>query len=196
MDRQWLIQLFEEAGLEAEDARKVADATLRRILHRKRKGLKGAQGQDSMAMNLIRDPLSSMSRIVGRDDEGLPFIDPDTGRLSVAAFGDIMNATGMDPAVSIAHAKVVAEAYDPEHLYEPVWRGLGHEEVFDIEALRRADWSSLRREFPDLVDMPFDRQATRPMVRAKPRARPPVRGRKGAGRAVGRGRPLPPRKPR
>lgn len=175
MDKRWLVELFEEVGLEPEQAERAADVTLERLLHRQRPPRAG-QKRASLLSHLVRDPLVSVNRIVGRGDEGLPFVDPDTGKLSAAAFGDVLGDSGLDPVVSMAFAKVVVEAYEPKELYQPVWEGLGHEGDVDLEALRREDWTPIRRLFPELSGaLPPDLEPTR-QVPVKPKASPPKKG--------------------
>lgn len=175
MDARWLVELFKEAGLEPDQAEQAADVTLKRLLHRQWPRRLGGKRR-SLLSHMVRDPLISVNRIVGKGDEGLPFVDPDSGRLSTAAFGDVLAETGMDPVVSMAFAKVVAEAYEPPDLYQPVWESLGKDGAVDLEALRREDWTPLRRAFPDMEGgLPPDMQATR-QVPVKPRAKPPTSG--------------------
>ena len=174
MDALWLVDLFSEAGLEPEQAEACATVALGRLLRRQRpaRGLR----RTAIVQHLVRDPLISVNRIIGRGDEGLPLYDAETDRLSVTAFSDVMAEAGLDPVVAMAFAKVVVEAYDPPQLFEPVWRALGHDDPVDLEALRREDWTPLREAFaehlPAEARPDFDEIATQ-TVRAKPRARPP-----------------------
>ena len=170
LDSQWLVDLFVEVGLEPDQAERAAEVTLKRLLRRQRPRA-GAPRAGSLLQHLVRDPLVSVNRIIGRGDEGLPFIDPESGTLSTAAFSDVMSESGMDPVVSMAFAKVVTEAYEPTEVYQPVWTALGHAGDVDLEVLRREDWTPLRDAFPELLDG-SDMQVTR-KVAVKPRARPP-----------------------
>lgn len=170
MDRSWLVRIFREVGLEPPDAEAAAEATLKRMLRRERL-LTGAERKGSLLQHLVRDPLVSLNRIVGKGDEGLPLVDAEMGGLNVAAVSDTLGQSGLDPVVAMAFAKVVVEAYTPEDLYQPVWEGLGHEGDVDLEVLRREDWTPLRKVFPELA-VPADQAPTR-QVRVKPRAQPP-----------------------
>lgn len=174
VDTRWLVDLFTEAGLEPDQAEASARVALGRLLRRQRPA-RGVR-RTAIVQHLVRDPLISVNRIIGRGDEGLPLYDPETGRLSVTGFSDVLAEAGLDPVVAMAFAKVVAEAFEPAQLFEPVWRALGEEGDVDLEALRRADWTPLREAFADELpadERPdFDDMATQ-TVRAKPRARPP-----------------------
>jgi hypothetical protein len=167
--------MFLEAGLEAEQAQKASDQTTLRLLKRERP-TRVERRQRSILDNLVRDPLVSLNRIIGRGDAGLPFVDDATGRLSAAAFSDVMTESGMDPVVSMAFAKVIEEAFTPRDLYQQVWEALGHSGDVDLEQLRREDWSSLRAQFPELVQRVIDDGATEQVPVVKPRARPPAGG--------------------
>ncbi|MCA9554503.1 MAG: hypothetical protein KC933_30995 [Myxococcales bacterium] len=167
MDTRWLVELFQEVGLEPDQAEQAADITVRRLLRRQRPPRKGRSS--NLIQHMVRDPLVSVNRIIGKGDEGLPFVDPDTQTLSVAAFSDVLGDAGLDPVVSMAFAKVVVEAYEPKDLYAPVWKALGNEGELDLETLRRADWTPLRQLFPDLA---ADQLPTR-QVAVKPKAQRP-----------------------
>jgi hypothetical protein len=169
VDKHWLTNMFEECGLTPEQAEQAANACLTRLLKRERPGI--AVHRRSLVEHLIRDPLVSMNRILGRGDSGLPFVEDDSGELSPPAFASMLSDAGLDPVVSMAFAKVVAEAYTPEDLYQPIWNGLGHEGKVDFDALRREDWSPVRTHFADLL--PPDLRATVQVPAQKPRARPP-----------------------
>jgi len=173
VDARWLVELFQEVGLEPDQAQRAADVTLRRLLRRQRPRRKGAKKR-SLLSHLVRDPLVSVNRIIGKGDEGLPLVDPDTQTLSTAAFSDVLGESGLDPVVSMAFAKVVVEAYEPTEIYQPIWSALGNEGDVDLDALRKADWTPLRREFPELSGtLPPDLEPTR-QVPVKPRAKPPT----------------------
>lgn len=116
---------------------------------------------------MVRDPLVSVNRIIGKGDEGLPLVDPDTGRLSTAAFTDVLAAADVDPVVSMAYAKVVVEAFEPHHIYQPVWQALGHPGEVDLEVLRREDWTPLRRAAEAAGSLPADVQPTRQVAALK-----------------------------
>ncbi len=165
VDPRWLVKLFEEAGLKPEDANRAAELTLGRLLRRQRP--KGAGKKSSLLHYMVRDPLVSVNRIIGKGDEGLPLIDPDTGHLSTAAFTDVLAAADVDPVVSMAYAKVVVEAFEPKDLYQPVWQALGHEGEVDLEALRREDWTPLRRAAEESGALPADSQPTRQVAALK-----------------------------
>ena len=169
MDNRWLVEMFLEAGLEDEDSRKAADACIVRLLTRERPKRRDREKR-ALTDYLVRDPLVSLNRIIGRGEEGLPFVDAETRRLSSAMLGHTAAEAGLDPAVAIAYAKVVVEVYEPEHLYQPIWEGLGHSGPVDLEVLRHEDWSALKIHFADLI--PSDQEQT-VRVRVKPKARPP-----------------------
>jgi hypothetical protein len=165
-----------EAGLEAGQAQKAADQTTLRLLKRERP-TRVEPKRRSILDNLVRDPLVSLNRIIGRGDAGLPFVDDATGRLSAAAFSDVMTESGMDPVVSMAFAKVIEEAFSPRDLYQPVWEALGHPGEVDLALLRRQDWTPLRAQFPELLPPAADEGATEQVRSVKPRAQPPQGGR-------------------
>jgi len=174
VDKQWLRKMFLEAGLEAEQAQKASDQTTLRLLKRERPTRALEPKRRSILDNLVRDPLVSLNRIIGRGDAGLPFVDDTTQRLSSAAFSDVLTESGLDPVVSMAFAKVVEEAFTPQDLYQPIWEALGHSGPVDLDTLRREDWTPLRGEFPELVQVAIDEGATEQVRTVKPRARPPA----------------------
>src|SRR5688572_4861677 len=167
--------MFEDAGLEAEQAQKASVQTTLRLLKRERP-TRIEKKRPSILDNLVRDPLVSLNRIIGRGDAGLPFVDEATGKLSAAAFSDVFTESGLDPVVSMAFAKVIEEAFTPQDLYQQVWEALGHPGDVDLALLRREDWSSLRAQFPELVQRVIDDGATEQVPAVKPRARPPAGG--------------------
>lgn len=178
MDKTWLLSMYQESGLEPDEAQAAADATLTRLLRRER-----PEGTETprrpLIEALVRDPLISMNRIIGRGDAGLPFVDEESGRLSAPAFGHVLGETGLDPVVAMAYAKVVAEAFEASDLYQPVWVALDQTGPVDLDALRRLDWSPLRAQFPELQGLPTDVTAvTQAAVPVKPRARPPAPARR------------------
>ncbi len=179
MDKSWLVSMYVECGLEQKEAGPAAEATLKRLLRRERPG--GPETTKRPLIDaLVRDPLVSMNRIVGRGDDGLPFVDAPTQTLSVSAFGHVFGESGLDPVVAMAYAKVVAEAYEPKDLYQPIWEGLGRGGDVDLETLRRLDWTPLREKFPELKKLHADVTAvTQAAIRTKPKARPPNRGEPG-----------------
>ena len=87
-----------------------------------------------------------------------------------------MTEAGLDPVVSMAFAKVIEEAFTPKDLYQPVWEALGHKGPVDLDTLRREDWTPLRSQFPELVQIAIDEGATEQVPAVKPRARPPAGG--------------------
>jgi hypothetical protein len=154
VDKTFLVKIYEEVGLPTEQAERVAEETRLRMLRRERP--RGSEGgaKRSLVDFLVRDPLVSMNRIIGRGDVGLPFYDDEMGQLSVVAFSSVMSDVGIDPVVALAYAKVVVEAFMPSDLYQPVWVALGREGAVDLDELRRMDWSPLRldvqpRELPN-----------------------------------------------
>src|SRR5688572_15778417 len=167
--------MFEDAGLEAEQAQKASVQTTLRLLKRERP-TRIEKKRPSILDNLVRDPLVSLNRIIGRGDAGLPFVDEATGKLSAAAFSDVLTESGVDPVVSMAFAKVIEEAFTPQDLYGPVWEALGHAGEVDLDTLRREDWTPLRAQFPELIAVSLEDQATEQVRAVKPRARPPATG--------------------
>lgn len=135
--------------------------------------------KSSLLSHMVRDPLQSLSRIVGQGGADLPFVEDETEKLSAAAFSDVFGEAGLDPVVAMAFAKVVVEAYSPQEIYQPLWIAFGRSGDVDLGELRKMDWSPLRSLFPELS------QATRPIHKPvqKPRARPPV-GRAPRGRTA------------
>lgn len=152
MHEAWLFEVFKETGLAQEQAQTAAEIMLQRLLRRK-KAPPDRRGR-KLVQFMVRDPLASVNRIVGKGDEGLPFVDPDTGHLSAAAFADVLSTGGVDPVVALAYAKVVVEAFEPSDIYQPVWETLGHEGPVDLEQLRRLDWTPLS-------SLDVDEEATR-----------------------------------
>ncbi len=173
MDKTWLKSMYTECGLEPQEVGPAVDATLKRLLRRERPD--GAEGPKRPLIEaLVRDPLVSMNRIIGRGDGGLPFIDDDETRLNVAAFGHVLGESGLDPVVAMAYAKVVAEAYAPRDLYQPIWQALGQSGPVDLQVLRQLDWTPLRDRFPELRGLHIDVTAvTQAVVPVKPKAQPP-----------------------
>jgi hypothetical protein len=170
VDQRWLIDIFQECGLESAQAEQAAKTCLLRLLMRERPSGVGVE-RKSLVEHLIRDPLISMNRILGRGDGGLPLVEDETGALSVASIANILSDSGLDPVVSMAFAKVAAEAYSPDDFYQPLWKGLGHEGDVDYETLRREDWTPLRAQFADIL--PPDMRPTMQVRAQKPRAVPP-----------------------
>jgi hypothetical protein len=148
VDKTWLVRLYEDAGLPPEQAARAAEETHGRLLRRERHQRSEGVQKRSLVEFLVRDPLVSMNRIIGRGDVGLPFYDDQTKRLSLVAFGNVMSDVGIDPVVAMAYAKVVVEAFEPRDLYQPVWAALGRAGVVELEELRRMDWSPLRQDAP------------------------------------------------
>lgn len=152
MDKTWLLKLYEDVGLPADQASKAADETLLRLLRRERPRIAG-RDKRSLVDFLVRDPLVSMNRIIGRGDVGLPFYDDDLGKLSVVAFSNVLGDVGTDPVVALAYAKVVVEAFEVQDLYGPVWNALGKKGPVELDELRRMDWSPLRTDVPVRASM-------------------------------------------
>lgn len=148
MDKTWLVKLWEDVGLEGEAAGRAAEETWRRLVRRERPRALEPASRRSLTEFLVRDPLVSLNRIIGRGDAGLPFFDDDTKALSLIAFGNVLTDSGVDPVVAMAYAKVVVEAYEPADFYGHVWTALGKEGPVELEALRRMDWSPLRANLP------------------------------------------------
>lgn len=168
MDRSWLVDMFLEAGLADDDARKVADACLVRLIVQRQRPKSPETSRPSLVDHIVRDPLVSIARIAGNGEEGLPFVDAETGRLSSKILGYTMAKTEMDPEVANAYAQVVAEAYEPKDLFQPVWEALGHSGPVDLEVLRHEDWGALREHFPDLLGRQSLDQPATVLVRATP----------------------------
>lgn len=169
LDKGWLTEIFVECGLEADQADRAADVCLSRLLQRERPGV-GVERR-SLVEHMVRDPLLSMNRILGKGDGGLPLLEEDSDGLSVAAVANILVDAGLDPVVSMAFAKVAAEAFTPDDFYRPLWKGLGHRGDVDYDVLRREDWTPLRAQFADLL--PPDLRPTMQVPAQKPRAAPP-----------------------
>lgn len=171
MDKTFLVKLYEDVGLPAEQAERVADETLARILRRERP--RGSEGghKRSLVDFLVRDPLVSMNRIIGKGDVGLPFYDDELRKLSVVAFSNVMSDVGIDPVVALAYAKVVVEAFEAKDLYGPVWAALGKPPPLDLDELRRMDWSPLRAA---VAAEPTATQVTAVIDARKPAAIPPA----------------------
>lgn len=148
MDKTWLIRLYQDVGLTAEQADKAAEETRVRLLRRERPKRAEGQKPKSLVANLVRDPLVSLNRIIGRGDSGLPFYDEETRQLSLISFSNLLSEIGLDPVVALAYAKVVIEANDPRDLYRPVWHALGREGEVDLAELQMMDWSPLRTDLP------------------------------------------------
>jgi hypothetical protein len=153
VEKTWLTKLYEDVGLPAEQAAKAADETLLRLLRRERPRIAGPQRRASLVDFLVRDPLVSMNRIIGRGDVGLPFYDDDLQKLSVVAFSNVLGDIGIDPVVALAYSKVVVEAFEVGDLYGPLWKALGKTGPFDLDELRRMDWSPLRTDVPVRASM-------------------------------------------
>ena len=117
---------------------------------------------------MVRDPLRSLTRIVGQGAASLPFVEEETEALSAAAFSDIFGDAGLDPVVAMAFAKVMVEAYGPADIYQPLWEALGHTGEVQLSELRKLDWAPIRELFPELVE-----QVRGPRASQKPRAQPP-----------------------
>lgn len=159
VDKHWLNRMFEEAGLDPKRSREAARVVLERILRRDQGSVPPARVANLRGA-LVRDPMVSFNRIIGRGDGGLPFVDAEDGGLSAISLASAFTDAGIDPAVSTAYAKVVAEAFTPEDLYREVWRGLGRTEDVRLDELCRMDWTPLRSEFPDIRIQPSDQGAT------------------------------------
>ncbi|MFO0727174.1 MAG: hypothetical protein U1E65_25565 [Myxococcota bacterium] len=98
---------------------------------------------------LTADPLVSVNRILGLGDGGLPFYDDLLGRLSEVDFALVFGEAGLGPETAIARAKQVVEASTPEAIFTPIWRALGQHGPLELEALRRLDWTPLRKSGDD-----------------------------------------------
>lgn len=159
MDKDWLNKMFEEAGLDPKRARQAARVVLERILRRDQGSVSPTRAQN-IRTALVKDPLVSFNRIIGRGDGGLPFVDVEEGCLSSIGLASAFTDAGIDPAVATAYAKVVAEAYGPEEFYQEVWRGLGRTDPVVLDELTRMDWTPLRREFPEMKIQPSDQRPT------------------------------------
>jgi hypothetical protein len=147
VNNSWLLRLYEDVGLTREQAQKAAEETRQRLLRRERPRKLGST-QRPLTEFLVRDPLISLNRIIGRGDEGLPFFDEESKQLSLIAFSSLLAEIGLDPVVALAFAKVVVEAWEPKDLYGPIWTALGQKGPLDLEALRRMDWTTLRADVP------------------------------------------------
>jgi len=171
VDRRWLIRLFQEAGLEADQAEQAGQIALARMIRRERPR-DAVQPVRRVTDFMVRDPLASLARIVGWSATGLPFVDLD-GSLSNAAVTDAFLRAGLDPIVAMAFARVVVEAYTARDFYQPLWEGLGHKGPVDLRALAQLDWSPLRAQFPELASQEPEAPAT--VVTRVAAPKPPVR---------------------
>lgn len=129
------------------------------------------------------DPAVSMKRILERGLLGVPFHDPDTGRLSAAALADVLVEVGEDPVPAMAFARVVVEAVEPEDFYAPLWAALGGTGPVDLEALAQRDWSALRPK-PDGPRRPEVPSAGPPPVEPRSAGRRPPPRKPSAGFSV------------
>lgn len=145
MDDAWLEAMYREAGLEPEEAKAAAAETLARLMAREHRP-PGESSRRRITEALVQDPMSSVSRILGHGDLGLPFHDPETNRLSEIAVADAFAEVGMDPVVAMAYARVVVEMCEPADFYRPLWTGLGKRGEPDLGELARLDWTSLRTD--------------------------------------------------
>lgn len=145
LDPTWLTTTFRDAGLTSEQAERAGAATLRRLLRRHRNAAP-ARPDARFRSALTADPLVSVNRILGLGDGGLPFYDEHAQRLSEHDLTSVLGEIGLDSAVSLAFAKVVVAAVEPEVWFEPVWRALGRTGPVLLDELRRLDWSALRSE--------------------------------------------------
>ena len=84
VDKDWLNKMFEEAGLDPGRARQAARVVLERILRRDQGSIPPGRPANLKAA-LIKDPMVSFNRIIGRGDGGLPFVDAEEGGLSRSA---------------------------------------------------------------------------------------------------------------
>ena len=172
MDERWLVRIYEESGLNPDDAQRAAERTLLRWVRRERRVTPRAGSLGSLRP---RDPLSSLFRLIGRGDESLPLVDGETGQLSVPAIGQVLAEVGLDPVVGMAYAKVVAEAFEPKDFYQPLWEGLGRRGAVDLQLMRTLDWTPLRAAFPGVASSMPDGDATEQV----PTLDAPSRGRRG-----------------
>lgn len=168
MDKSWIKRIYQEVGLETDQATEAERRTLIRLLSRERPLPEIPKERRSISDYLVRDPLVSFNRIIGRGDSGLPFYDDEKNILSAPAFSTCMVEAGIDPVVAMAFSRVLEEAYTAEDFYSEIWKGLGFEGAVDLEVLRRADWTPLRHKFPEL-------EAHMKKVAVKPKARRPAR---------------------
>jgi hypothetical protein len=148
VDSSWLVRLYEDVGLSPDQAARAAEETRQRLLRRERPRVAADGSRRSITDFLVRDPLVSLNRIIGRGDSGLPFYDEESNQLSSVAFGSLLADIGLDPVVAIAFAKVVVEAYEPKDLYTPIWEALGQNGPLDLDRLRLLDWTPLRSDIP------------------------------------------------
>lgn len=157
VDASWLLRIYGECGLSAEDARRCADATIRRFCLRKPDTSDPKLHDPSVKARrlrirqaLIKDPWASLGRFIGPGtDAALPLIDRETGTLSEPALAQTFAEAGLDPVVAMAYAKVVAFGFTPYDLYRPIWMALGRPGPIDFATLARIDWSSI---FPPIEE--------------------------------------------
>lgn len=174
MDNSWLHEIYVEAGFELAQAEVAAEATWLRLLRRETSSIVDRRPR-RLTTVLVTDPMVSLNRIIGRGDEGLPYVDPETEQLSSYSLANTFNEAGLDRIVAQAYANVVAEMVSPRRFYQPVWDALGLPGDFDLETLRLSDWSALRSGHPQLEGLPQDTHAdTRSAVKAAPGRTPSV----------------------
>lgn len=182
VDASWLLRIYGECGLSAEDARRCADATIRRFCLRRPDTTDPKLHDPSVKARrlrirqaLVKDPWASLGRFIGPGtDAALPLVDRETGALSEPAFAQTFAEAGLDPVVAMAYAKVVAFGFTPFDFYRPIWMALGRPGAIDFGVLARLDWSSI---FPPLEEEPrgeatvttvqavAPRPATKPVIR-------------------------------
>lgn len=177
MDNSWLREIYLEAGFEPEQAERAAEATWTRLLRRETSSIVDRRPKRLVDV-LVGDPMVSLNRIIGRGDEGLPYVDPETGELASFSLANTFHEAGLDRIVAQAYANVVVELVGAEGFYRPVWDALALPGSFDLEALRLADWSALRAGHPELEGLPKDpSHETRSSARALGRSpAPPTPG--------------------
>ena len=142
LEAGWLLEIFETIGLDPHRAGLAAEAARRRLACWSPTARRPAG--EGLTRFFSKDPQASFRRITGIPGGALPFHDQEDGRLSVVELTSVLVEIGLDDDVALAFAKVVAEAYEPEELFQPVWEALGRRGPVDLGVLRGLDWSPLR----------------------------------------------------
>ena len=150
LDVGWLADLFVECGLDDAQARSAAEVTRVRLATRAL-GFRynRPKGRTFLAPHLLKDPLSSFNRIVGKAEYEIPMYDDATGQLSVVAVASVLREIGLEVDVALAFARVVVEVASVSDFFQPVWAFLGGSGDVDLTALRKMDWAPLRRGLSD-----------------------------------------------
>lgn len=153
MEKTWLNTILLEAGMDPDPAEAARDELWIRLI--RRDSISVAMPKERrLIYAMARDPMVSLNRIIGRGDEGLPFFDAETRRLSETTLANALNDAGVELREALALAKKVVAKVEPLDFYRPVWKALGFEGEVELETLRLADWTSLRAGVKELEGLP------------------------------------------